>query len=152
MNHIVQLISDICNNRHAARVKNLWGQVVLCGDNVSPLVEIGLTDPPKSGGAAAPSWHMPDFALYFASSKSTLTDLVEDSNTTYLIGFLTTYVPLLIWTPYDLVFYAMVLDPSTYRILWSNSRIQVKKIQIWPFWHCFYFPSSQWIISKYQMI
>ena len=30
------------------------GQVVLGGDNVSPLVEIGLTDPPKSGGAAAP--------------------------------------------------------------------------------------------------
>jgi hypothetical protein len=30
------------------------GQVVLGGDNVSPLVEIGLTDLPKSGGAAAP--------------------------------------------------------------------------------------------------
>ena len=30
------------------------GQVVLGGDNVSPLVEIGLTDPPKSGGTAAP--------------------------------------------------------------------------------------------------
>ena len=30
------------------------GQVVLGGDNVSPLVEIGLIDPPKSGGAAAP--------------------------------------------------------------------------------------------------
>ena len=29
------------------------GQVVLGGDNVSPLVEIGLTDPPKSGGGAA---------------------------------------------------------------------------------------------------
>ena len=41
--------------RHAARVKNPGGgQVVLGGDNVSPLVEIGLTDPPKSGGAAAP--------------------------------------------------------------------------------------------------
>ena len=35
-------------------VKNPGGQVVLGGDNVSPLVEIGLTDPPKSGGAAAP--------------------------------------------------------------------------------------------------
>ena len=42
------------NLRHAARVKNPRGQVVLGGDNVSPLVEIGLTDPPKSGGAAAP--------------------------------------------------------------------------------------------------
>ena len=41
-------------SRHAARVKNPGGQVVLVGDNVSPLVEIGLTDPPKSGGAAAP--------------------------------------------------------------------------------------------------
>ena len=30
------------------------GLVVLGGDNVSPLVEIGLTDLPKSGGAAAP--------------------------------------------------------------------------------------------------
>ena len=40
--------------RHATRVKNPVGQVVLCGDNVSPLVEIRLTDLPKSGGAAAP--------------------------------------------------------------------------------------------------
>ena len=40
--------------RHATRVKNPGGQVVLGGDDVSPLVEIGLTDPPKSGGAAAP--------------------------------------------------------------------------------------------------
>ena len=40
--------------RHATRVKIPGGQVVLGGDNVSPLVEIGLTDPPKSGGAAAP--------------------------------------------------------------------------------------------------
>ena len=40
--------------RDAPRVKNPGGQVVLGGDNVSPLVEIGLIDPPKSGGAAAP--------------------------------------------------------------------------------------------------
>ena len=40
--------------RDAARVKNPRGQVVLGGDNVSPLVEMGLIDPPKSGGAAAP--------------------------------------------------------------------------------------------------
>ena len=39
---------------HEARVKILGGPVVLGGDNVSPLVEIGLTDPPKSRGAAAP--------------------------------------------------------------------------------------------------
>ena len=41
-------------SRHAARVKNLGGHIVLGGDNVPPLVEIGLTDPPKSGGAHAP--------------------------------------------------------------------------------------------------
>ena len=29
------------------------GQVVMGGNNVSPLVEIGLTDLPKSGGAIA---------------------------------------------------------------------------------------------------
>ena len=40
--------------RDAPRVKNPGGQVVLGGNNVSPLVDIGLTDPPKSGGAAAP--------------------------------------------------------------------------------------------------
>ena len=41
--------------RAVARSEILGGLVVLGGDNVSPLVEIGLTDPPKSGGAAAPS-------------------------------------------------------------------------------------------------
>ena len=41
----LQIIKE---NRHAARVKNPGGQVVLGGDNVSPLVEIGLTDPAKS--------------------------------------------------------------------------------------------------------
>ena len=40
--------------RHAARVKNLGGHIVLGGDNLPPLVEIGLTDLPKSGGARAP--------------------------------------------------------------------------------------------------
>ena len=40
--------------RHATRVKNPGGHIVLGGDNVPPLVEIGLTDPPKSGGARAP--------------------------------------------------------------------------------------------------
>ena len=41
-------------SRAVARSKNPGGLVVLGGDNVPPLVEIGLTDPPKSGGAAAP--------------------------------------------------------------------------------------------------
>ena len=40
--------------RHVPKSKNLGGQVVMGGYNVPPLVEIGLTDPPKSGGAAAP--------------------------------------------------------------------------------------------------
>ena len=45
---------DLTLCRHAARVKNPGGQVALGGDNVSLLVEIGLNDTPKSGGAAAP--------------------------------------------------------------------------------------------------
>ena len=40
------------NNRAVARSENPWGHVVLGGDNVPPLVEIGLTDLPKSGGGA----------------------------------------------------------------------------------------------------
>ena len=50
----VKVYSLRLHHRDAPRVKNPGGQVVLGGDNVSPLVEIGLTDPPKSGGAAAP--------------------------------------------------------------------------------------------------
>ena len=42
------------SGRAVARSEIPGGLVVLGGDNVSPLVEIGLTDPPKSGGAAAP--------------------------------------------------------------------------------------------------
>ena len=41
-------------DRHATRVKNPGGCIVLGGDNVPSLVEIGLTDLPKSGGARAP--------------------------------------------------------------------------------------------------
>ena len=40
--------------RAVARSENPGGLVVLGGDNVLPLVEIGLTDLPKSGGAMAP--------------------------------------------------------------------------------------------------
>ena len=36
--------------RAVARSENPGGHVVLGGDNVPPLVEIGLTDPPKTGG------------------------------------------------------------------------------------------------------
>ena len=39
-------------SRHATRVKNLGGHIVLGGDNMPPLVEIGLTDVSKSGGGA----------------------------------------------------------------------------------------------------
>ena len=40
--------------RAVARFENPGGLVVLGGDNVPPLVEIGLTDLPKTGGATAP--------------------------------------------------------------------------------------------------
>ena len=36
--------------RAVARSENPGGLLVLGGDNVSPLVEIGLTDLPKTGG------------------------------------------------------------------------------------------------------
>ena len=50
-----QYMSEYCDSSRAvARSENPGGLVVLGGDNVSPLVERGLTDPPKSGGAAAP--------------------------------------------------------------------------------------------------
>ena len=38
--------------RAVARSENLGGHVILGGENVPPLVEIGLTDLPKSGGGA----------------------------------------------------------------------------------------------------
>ena len=41
-------------NRAVARSENLGGHEILGGDNVPPLVEIGLTDLTKSGGARAP--------------------------------------------------------------------------------------------------
>ena len=41
-------------SRHVSRSENLGGRAVLGGDNVPPLVEIGLTDLPKTGGAKAP--------------------------------------------------------------------------------------------------
>ena len=40
--------------RAVARSENPGGHVVLGGDNVPPLVEIGLSDLPKTGGARAP--------------------------------------------------------------------------------------------------
>ena len=40
--------------RAVARSENPGGHIVLGGNNVPPLVEIGLTDLPKSGGARVP--------------------------------------------------------------------------------------------------
>ena len=44
----------MCIVRAVARSENPGGHIVLGGDNVPPLVEIGLTDLSKSGGAHAP--------------------------------------------------------------------------------------------------
>ena len=41
-------------SRAVARSENPGGHVVLGGDNVPPLVEIGLADLPKSGGGTGP--------------------------------------------------------------------------------------------------
>ena len=41
-------------SRAVARSENPGGHVILGGDNVPSLVEIGLADLPKSGGAQAP--------------------------------------------------------------------------------------------------
>ena len=41
-------------NRAVARSENLGGHIVMGGDNVPPLVEIGLTDLTKSGGHKPP--------------------------------------------------------------------------------------------------
>ena len=43
-----------CQSRAVTRSENLGGHIVLGGDNVPPLVEIGLTDLPKSGGHVPP--------------------------------------------------------------------------------------------------
>ena len=40
--------------RAVARSENPGGHIVLGGDNLPPLVEIGLSDLPKTGGARAP--------------------------------------------------------------------------------------------------
>ena len=47
---------NIIPNQYTAvgRSENPGGHIVLGGDNVPPLVEIGLTDLPKSGGTHAP--------------------------------------------------------------------------------------------------
>ena len=65
---ISAIIASIC--RAVARSENPGGHVVLGGDNVPPLVEIGLADLPKSGGARAPP--APPLATGLSSKGETL--------------------------------------------------------------------------------
>ena len=51
---IPESIRTMIQGRAVARSEILVGLVVLGGDNVSPLVEIGLADLPNIGGAKAP--------------------------------------------------------------------------------------------------
>ena len=54
-NQEVFLLSDLLtHNRAVGRSENSGGPVLFGGHNLPPLVEIGLTDLPKSGGAMAP--------------------------------------------------------------------------------------------------
>ena len=46
-------------------LKIFWGLVVLGGDNVSPLVEIGLADLPNIGGAQPPPCDGPVWYIAF---------------------------------------------------------------------------------------
>ena len=50
----LRILKKLCVFRAIAGSEIFGGLVVLGGDNVSPLVEIGLTDLPKTGGAKAP--------------------------------------------------------------------------------------------------
>ena len=50
----IELLLTCMYIRAVARSEILGGLVVLGGDNVSPLVEIGLADLPNIGGAKAP--------------------------------------------------------------------------------------------------
>jgi hypothetical protein len=66
--HFIKCVHD----RAVAGSKNPGGLVVLGGDNVPPLVEIGLTDLTKTGGAKAPlapPWRRPcmSFTQHFAA-------------------------------------------------------------------------------------
>ena len=45
---------QVLHSRAVGRSENPWVPVLLGGHNLSPLVEIGLTDRPKSGGALPP--------------------------------------------------------------------------------------------------
>ena len=62
-------------SRAVARSENLGGLVVQGGDNVPPLVEIGLTDLPKTGGLKPPPsspLHATALCLVFLQEKKNL--------------------------------------------------------------------------------
>ena len=58
--------------RAVARSENLEGHIVLGGDNVPPLVEIGLTDRPKSGARASPTHTLATGLLWTNLAQSLL--------------------------------------------------------------------------------
>ena len=53
-NKFIDNLKNLNSVRAVARSENPRGHVLLGGDNVPPLVEIGLTDLPKTVGARAP--------------------------------------------------------------------------------------------------
>ena len=57
-------------SRAVARSENPGGLVILCGENVPPLVEIGLTDLPKTGGGLEPPQPPPLRQTCIVSMKS----------------------------------------------------------------------------------
>ena len=78
-----------CDNRAVARSENPGGLVVLGGENVPPLVEIGLTDLPNIGGGVSGPPGPPgsgitgsrsscSFILYRESDDGVLTLLMKD--------------------------------------------------------------------------
>ena len=52
--YVLVLTMKLVLHRSVARSENLGGHIELGGDNVPPLVEIGLTDLAKSGGHVPP--------------------------------------------------------------------------------------------------
>ena len=50
----IKKVTNTSKSRAVGRFENLEVPVLFVGDNLPPLVEIGLSDLPKSGGAIAP--------------------------------------------------------------------------------------------------
>ena len=68
------LFDDVILFRAVARSENPGGHIVLGGDNVPPLVEIGLTDLSKSGGGGhrPPACDRPESAFGICIKNHTL--------------------------------------------------------------------------------